>query len=82
MEELRTGLDSALISKLSDFFWQELKLVFEPWVVLVFMVPFTAAGRQLSLDIYIILPMKIAGAEENTGGRKPEVSVARLSLPG
>lgn len=35
MEELRTGLDSALISKLSDFFWQELKLVFEPWVVLV-----------------------------------------------
>jgi hypothetical protein len=47
-----------------------------------FMVPFTAAGRQLSLDIYIILPRKIAGAEENTGGRKPEVSVARLSLPG
>ena len=82
MEELRTGLDSALISKLSDFFWQELKLVFEPWVVLVLWFHLLQLVGKLSLDIYIILPMKIAGAEENTGGRKPEVSVARLSLPG
>ena len=43
----------------------------------------SATGKQIDLDIYIILAIKVAGAEGSAGGRIPRVSVAQgLSLPG